>query len=132
MRIALALAPCLLMPLALTACFGKDADGDARARWSAAGVTSYRAKVSLSGMEEEVDRVLREGFARVNARQALVRLDELERAEAEARSFRRGMWGSAPQTPGTSYTHRSNRARSPSIRSSKTRKTRPKSPKPKT
>ncbi|MDO8793613.1 MAG: thermonuclease family protein [Vicinamibacterales bacterium] len=71
--------------------------------------------------------LVREGLARVSAGQALVRLAELERAEAEAQSFRRGMWGSAPQTPGTSYTHRSNGGRSPSTKSRNTRKTRPKS-----
>lgn len=76
--------------------------------------------------------LVREGLARISARRPLVRLDELERAEAEAQSFRRGMWGSAPQIPGTSYTHRSNGGRSPSTKSWHTRKTRPKSRKPKT
>lgn len=76
--------------------------------------------------------LVREGLARISARRPLVRLDELERAEAEAQSFRRGMWGSAPQIPGTSYTHRSNGGRSPSTKSRHTRKTRPKSRKPKT
>lgn len=50
--------------------------------------------------------LVREGLARVEAREPLVRLDELKRAEAEAQSFRKGMWGEAPpdQTPG--YTRR--------------------------
>lgn len=76
--------------------------------------------------------LVREGLARISARRPLVRLDELERAEAEAQSFRRGMWGSAPQIPGASYTHRSNAGRSPSTKSRHTRKTRPKSRKPQT
>lgn len=76
--------------------------------------------------------LVREGLARISARRPLVRLDELERAEAEAQSFRRGMWGSAPQIPVTSYTHRSNGRQSPSTKSRHTRKTRPKSRKPKT
>jgi len=41
----------------------------------------------------------RDGLARVTARAPLARLDELKRAEAEARSFRRGMWGGAPRIP---------------------------------
>ena len=77
--------------------------------------------------------LVREGLARVSARQALPRLNELERAEAEARLLRRGIWGSAPPIPGKSYTHRSNGGRSPSINSLKTPSTpkkRPKSQKP--
>ena len=42
--------------------------------------------------------LLREGLARISARTPLARLDELRRAEAEAQAFRRGMWGSPPQT----------------------------------
>ena len=37
--------------------------------------------------------ILRDGLARVSARTPLSRLGELKRAEAEAQSFRRGMWG---------------------------------------
>jgi micrococcal nuclease len=85
--------------------------------------------------------LIREGFARVNTSRAFVRRDELERAEAEARLFRRGIWGGTPQIPGTSYTHRSNGGRVPSASrpgpfgsgaKSRTRKTRSQSPKPKT
>jgi len=36
--------------------------------------------------------LVREGLARVNARASLNRLAELQRAEREARSFRRGLW----------------------------------------
>ena len=45
--------------------------------------------------------LVREGLARVSARTALSRLSELKRAEAEAQSFRRGMWGEAPSIPTT-------------------------------
>jgi micrococcal nuclease len=76
--------------------------------------------------------LVREGLARVNARRAPVRLAELERAEAEARSFRRGLWGSAPQSPGAGYTRRSKGGRSSSARSRNARKARPKNPKPQT
>ena len=60
--------------------------------------------------------LVRDGLARVTARAPLARLDELRRAEAEAKSFRRGMWGppsrlqrfgetgSAPRIPGSEYT----------------------------
>jgi endonuclease YncB( thermonuclease family) len=53
--------------------------------------------------------MVREGLARVSARVPLTRLDELKRAEAEAQSFRRGMWGASPRIPPTSYTSRSRR-----------------------
>jgi endonuclease YncB( thermonuclease family) len=76
--------------------------------------------------------LVREGLARVNARQAPVRLAELEHAEAEARSFRRGLWDTAPQNPGAGYTRRSKGGRSPSARSGNARKARPKNPQPQT
>jgi micrococcal nuclease len=40
--------------------------------------------------------LVREGLARVNTRRPLVRLDELQRAEREARVARRGIWANAP------------------------------------
>ena len=43
--------------------------------------------------------IVREGLARVTARTPIVRLDELKRAEQEAQTFRRGMWGDAPRIP---------------------------------
>ena len=49
----------------------------------------------------------REGLARVTAREPIARLDELKKAEAEARSFRKGMWGSAPPVESPGYTRRS-------------------------
>jgi micrococcal nuclease len=41
--------------------------------------------------------LVREGLARVSARQPLVRLAELQAAERDAQMFRRGMWGQLPQ-----------------------------------
>ena len=60
--------------------------------------------------------LVREGLARISARLPLSRLDELRHAEAEAQSFRRGMWGGAPSIPGTGYTPRSGALRSPAPR----------------
>ena len=76
--------------------------------------------------------LVREGLARVSARAPLTRLQELQRAEAEAQAFRRGMWGSAPQIPAPGYTRRSKASRPPTSRTktpaSKRRKTRTKKP----
>jgi endonuclease YncB( thermonuclease family) len=76
--------------------------------------------------------LVRDGLARVSARQPLTRLAELQRAEGEAQAFRRGMWGSAPQIPAPSYTRRSKASRSPTSRSktpaSQRRKRRTKKP----
>jgi len=76
--------------------------------------------------------LVRDGLARVSARLPLTRLQELQRAEADAQSFRRGMWGSAPQIPPPSYTQRSKASRSPTSRTktpaSKRRKKRTKTP----
>jgi endonuclease YncB( thermonuclease family) len=44
-----------------------------------------------------------EGLARVTARHALSRLGELKRAEAEAQTLRRGMWGAMPSRPTETY-----------------------------
>lgn len=48
-------------------------------------------------------QLAREGFARVSARRPLRRLGELQRAEAEAKSSRRGMWGARPSPPMERY-----------------------------
>ena len=76
--------------------------------------------------------LVRDGLARVSARLPLTRLQELQRAEAEAQAFRRGMWGSAPQIQAPSYTRRSKASRPPTSRTnkpaSKRRKTRTKKP----
>jgi endonuclease YncB( thermonuclease family) len=48
--------------------------------------------------------LLREGLARISTRVGLSRLDELRRAEAEAQTLRRGMWGAPPLiTPSEEY-----------------------------
>jgi micrococcal nuclease len=76
--------------------------------------------------------LVRDGLARVSARLPLTRLQELQRAEADAQSFRRGMWGGAPQIPPPSYTQRSKASRPPTSRTkttaSKRRKKRTKTP----
>jgi micrococcal nuclease len=51
--------------------------------------------------------LVREGLARVTARTPLARLDELKRAEAEARALRKGIWSAAPPDQPTGYTRRS-------------------------
>ena len=51
--------------------------------------------------------LVREGLARVTARVPLARLDELKHAEAEAQSFRKGLWGEAPPAQSPGYTRRS-------------------------
>jgi micrococcal nuclease len=74
----------------------------------------------ITGDNQFVNAVLvRDGLARVSSRIPLARLAELQRAEAEAKSGRRGMWGSAPPNPPTSYTPRSRATRSPAARSKK-------------
>jgi micrococcal nuclease len=48
--------------------------------------------------------LVRAGMARVSARTRLRRWDDLRRAEEEAQSRRRGMWGQQPRVPIPSYT----------------------------
>jgi endonuclease YncB( thermonuclease family) len=60
--------------------------------------------------------MVREGLARVAARQPLARLAELQRAEGEAQAFRRGMWGGTPQIPTAGYTPGSKASRPPTSR----------------
>jgi micrococcal nuclease len=72
--------------------------------------------------------LVREGLARVTARAPLSRLPELQRAEADAQSSRRGMWGAAPQVqPNAGYTRPAVktptvRVKKPSARKSSTAK----------
>jgi micrococcal nuclease len=47
--------------------------------------------------------LVREGLARVVARQGLTRLGELKRAEAAAQASRRGIWGGRPSIPSETY-----------------------------
>jgi len=67
--------------------------------------------------------LVREGLARVVARIPLSRLPELQRAEAEAQAYRRGIWGSIPQLPPTTgYTRRSGGAKPTGVRIRQPRK----------
>ncbi len=66
--------------------------------------------------------LVREGLARVTAREPLSRLPELQRAESEAQSFRRGMWGSTPQLPSTGYTRPSGTTRKQPAQRTKNKK----------
>lgn len=104
-------------------------DQEHRARGGDAGHLAY--VVRDDGLFVNV-ALVRDGLARVKAPRALAGRAELERAEADARVSRRGIWSDAPRMPGKSYTHRSKGGRSPSIKSRTTRKPRPESPKPKT
>ena len=63
--------------------------------------------------------LVHEGLARISARLPLARLAELRRAESDAQSFRRGMWGSAPQIPTPSYTAQPKATRPPSSKRSR-------------
>ena len=72
-----------------------------------------------------------DGLARVSARVPLSRLPELEKAQAQAKAFRRGMWGATPQIPSTSYTRRSGRGKAPALKTRAPREKRRKSRKSK-
>jgi micrococcal nuclease len=72
--------------------------------------------------------LVREGLARVSGRLPLTRLAELEHAQAEAQSFRRGMWGGAPQIPSAGYTRASTPGRSRPAKARTPRRPRPKTP----
>jgi micrococcal nuclease len=63
--------------------------------------------------------LVREGLARVSARTALARLPELQRAESDAQSSRRGIWGGTPEIPPAGYTPSSRATRSPASKSQK-------------
>lgn len=71
--------------------------------------------------------LVRDGLARVSARLPLARLQELKRAEAEAQSARRGMWGTSPQIPSASYTHPAGarRSKAPRARAPRSSKKKP-------
>ncbi len=75
--------------------------------------------------------LVRDGLARVSARVPLSRLAELQKAEAEAQTFRRGMWGEAPGIPPASYTRRSGSRKSSAVKAKTPRQGRRKSRKPK-
>jgi len=71
--------------------------------------------------------LVRDGLARVSARVPLSRLAELGRAQAEAQTFRRGMWGEAPRIPSTSYTRRAGSRKSAGVKAKAPRQERRKS-----
>jgi endonuclease YncB( thermonuclease family) len=94
----------------------------------AVDVSNRHQAYVVTGDGQFVNAVLvREGLARVTGRPPLTRLAELHRAEAEAQSTRRGMWGNAPPNPPAGYTPRSRATRAPAARSKKpkTRKMKP-------
>jgi len=66
--------------------------------------------------------LVREGLARVSAREPISRLAELKRAEADAQTFRRGIWGSAPSAASPGYTPRSGATRASAPKPSATKK----------
>jgi len=85
-----------------------------------AGVSSRRQAYVITGDGLFVNAALvREGLARVSARTAVTRLAELQRAEAEARAARRGIWGSAAPVPLAGYTPEARAIRSTAPRSQK-------------
>jgi micrococcal nuclease len=67
--------------------------------------------------------LLRAGLARISARNPLRRLSELQSAESEAQSARRGMWGEAPAIDRATPSYRVAKPRNPRRRS--TRRKRP-------
>ena len=98
-------------------------------RWvRLAAISNRHQAYVITGDGQFVNAVLvRDGLARVLARTALTRLVELQRAEAEARSARRGIWGSAPPIPLAGYTPEARVIRAPAPRRKKhtTRKKQP-------
>ena len=73
-----------------------------------ASFDAYRRRLAYVFREDGLfvnAAIVRDGLARVTAREPLARLDELRRAEAEAKSARRGMWGAAPRIAPPGYTH---------------------------
>jgi len=70
----------------------------------------YKRRLAYVVTEDDVCAnvvLVREGLARVSARVPLARLQELKAAEAEAQSFRKGMWGATPPVQSPGYTRRS-------------------------
>jgi micrococcal nuclease len=76
---------------------------------------TYRRRLAYVFLEDGtfVNAVMvREGLARVSAGRSLSRLEELKRAEEEAKMLRRGLWGGRPLLPPERYVLR--RRRQPS------------------
>lgn len=73
--------------------------------------------------------LVREGLARVSVRQPITRLDELQRAERDAQSARRGMWDRASQTSADAPAHEPQTPATPARRSGRPPR-RPRTPRP--
>ena len=76
----------------------------------------YRRHLAYVLTEDGVfvnELLVREGLARVSAREALTRLPALQRAQGEAQRFRRGMWGATPALPLSGYTRPRSRKQGP-------------------
>jgi micrococcal nuclease len=70
-----------------------------RLEYDGARTDKYNRRLAYVFTEDGqfVNEVLaREGLARVSAHAPLARLRELQRAQAQAQAYRRGMWGRAP------------------------------------
>ena len=70
-----------------------------RLEYEGARTDKYNRRLAYVFTEDGqfVNEVLaREGLARVSARAPLTRLRELQRAQAQAQAYHRGMWGRAP------------------------------------
>src|SRR5262245_61157237 len=89
----------------------------------ATDIYNRRPACALAGDGQGINTVMgREGLARVSARDPLVRLDEMKRAELEAQRFRRGIWGAAPPIPPPGYTRGSGAPQSSAPKHSSPRK----------
>jgi micrococcal nuclease len=78
-----------------------------RLEYEGAQTDKYNRRLAYVFTEDGqfVNAVLaREGLARVSARAPLTRLRELQRAQADAQAYRRGMWGRLPSAVSPGYT----------------------------
>jgi endonuclease YncB( thermonuclease family) len=90
----------------------------------------HRAYVLLEDGQLVNAVMVRDGFARVTTRVPLSKLAELQRAESEAKAFRRGMWGAAPRIPPSpGYTRPTGPEKIPMVRVKKPRSPRSSGPK---
>ena len=83
-------------------------------------VDVYNRRLAYVMTEDGVfvnEALVRTGLARVSARSPLSRLADLNRAQAEAQAFRRGMWGATPVIPTPSYTRPRPRKKTPKAKS---------------
>jgi len=95
-----------------------------RLEFEGAATDAYKRRLAYVLTEDGqfVNAVLvREGLARVSARTPLLRLRELQRAQAEAQAARRGIWARAPRIAPPGYTRRSKASRPPPSTTSRTK-----------